>query len=156
MSFTYDEAVYLIKKGIITKDSGIVIKGLSKTNNDEYRAYKFFDCKDSVKFNIIDEKRRNILVKQSAILKVDGMDPHKLYEVYKSMDGVIRINEKTDINNDIIGKDICEIYGYKVNDNDKIIFENDITKKNNNKLYVIKNVGKSIKLVPNRGRPKSI
>ena len=55
---------------------------------------------------------------------------------------------------DLIGKPRAIIDGIEMKDGMKIIFENDITEKYNDKVWRVKLIDGKLDLKPNRGRPK--
>ena len=154
---TMEEADLLVTKGIIKKGSGLIIKGLSKNDDDEYIVSKIGKLKDCVVFYVYNGyKECQYKVKQSAILKVDEMDVHKLVDAYNgsSTDDVLEVMESTNVERSIIGKKCGELDGQKLENGMRIMLTNDKNDKLNDKILVVKGVGESIVLAPNRGRPK--
>lgn len=154
-NLTCDEAEMLVMKGVIKKGSGLIIRGLSKDDTDEYMVSKIGRTKDNVIFYVYSGyKECQFRVKQSAVLKVDEMDVHKLVDAYNSVGDVLEVSEKTNVEWYVIGKKKAILEGQELEDGMKICLENDINDKFNDKILVVKGVGESITLAPNRGRPK--
>ena len=152
---TMEEADLLVTKGIIRKGSGLIIKGLSKNDTDEYIVSKIGKLKDCIVFYVYNGyKECQYKVKQSAILKVDEMDVHKLVDAYSGMDEVLEVSEQTNVERYVIGKKKAILEGQELEDGMKICLENDVNDKFNDKILVVKGVGEKIVLAPNRGRPK--
>lgn len=156
-NLTPAEAEMLVMKGVIRKGTGLTIRGLSKNDSDEYIVSKIGKLKDCIVFYVYNGyKECQYKVKQSAILKVDEMDVHKLVDAYNgsSTDDVLEVMESTNVERSIIGKKCGELDGQKLENGMRIMLTNDKNDKLNDKILVVKGVGESIVLAPNRGRPK--
>ena len=67
-NLTCDEAEMLVMKGVIRKGSGLIIRGLSKNDSDEYMVSKIGRTKDNVIFYVYNSyKECQYKIKQSAI-----------------------------------------------------------------------------------------
>lgn len=150
--FTYNEAKYLISKGVICKGTEISYNLLGKIYNTPI--INILDDNERVLF-VVYHNYDKIMISNNGIITVDGMNPHKLFEAYNDdLEDIVKIKSKTNVEKDIIGKDSGFLEDIELYNGLKIILENDINKKYNNKVFTIKGLGDKIILVGQRGRPK--
>ena len=122
---TMKEAEILINKGAIKKGSGLIIRGLSKDEFDEYILYKIVKYEDCFGFFVYKHfKDCCFKVKQSAIVKVDEMDVHRLLESYSGIDDVYEVDKETDVGKTIIGKTEATLWGEPLKNGMKILLMN--------------------------------
>lgn len=79
-----NEMLALIKKGVVKKYTGVVIKGLSYNIDDGYAIQDIIIKDNDVKIIILDNLGKYRAYPSNKILRIDEMDPRKLYEAYKS------------------------------------------------------------------------
>lgn len=83
---TYNEAKFLVEKNILNENCGVIIKNLSYNCNDEYGIKKITLTPENVIITILDDNGMYRHYKEKSILKIDGMNPKKLFKAYNESD----------------------------------------------------------------------
>lgn len=159
MNLTKEQALKLVEKGVLIKNSSqLIIKDLSVNDIDEYMIDEVYKTKTSIKFKVIRVKDlSSTIVDCAQIEKIGDMSIEKILCAYEiGENSVEEIDIETDVLNDVIGKKTAIIDGFELKEGMKFIFENDITPKYCNRVLKVKFVNGLIQLVANRGRPKKI
>lgn len=158
---TLEETNFLIDINVLSDNNvHLIIDGLSKHSTDEFLIFHVYKEKENVLFDIVrcdDYMNRIYTINYKQIKEISNMSIDAIIEAYGLNERkIIEIDAETDIVNTVLGKDYAEIEEYDLEDGMKIILHNDKTPKYNEKILTVKDVGESIRLVANRGRPRKI
>lgn len=156
---TLEETNFLIDMNVLSDNNvHLIIDGLSKHSTDDFLIFKIYKEKENILFDIVrcnDYMNKIYTINYKQIKEISNMPINAIIDAYELNERkIIEIDDETDIVNTVLGKDEAEIYGYDLEDGMKFILHNDKTEKYNNKILTVKNVGESIRLVANRGRPR--
>lgn len=155
INFTYEEAKFLVENGIIENGTPIYVNLNGMGFHSVIRGMIDDFERKTVWFKVI-FTHDYIRISQKNILKIDGMDAHKVFQAYHDEDDCITINEKTDVKNDVLGWKHCKLENIDLYNGLKIIFNNDVNEEYNGKKFTIKGVGEFIQFANQRGRPKKV
>lgn len=154
---TYNQAKKLIEMEILAPNSShLIIWSVSLNDIDEYMIDKII-VKD-VDILLLVSRVKDLtkkIVSYKLIRKIGDMSIDKVMTAY-NFNGECpeEIDIETDVIHDLIGKPRAIIDGIEMKDGMKVIFENDITEKYNDKVWRVKLIDGKLDLKPNRGRPK--
>lgn len=158
---TYEQTLKLIEREILSYN--VIIKVnipslkskecyINTIKNDKNKKIIWFD----IIWDTIPNNREPFYIPHNLITNINDMPIDKILEAYDMAESnkIEEIDIKTDVINEVIGKERAVIDGIELLEGKRFIFLNDITPKFNNRIYTVKIENDMIKLVANRGRPK--